>query len=189
MLAVQRDRRLVAERDRKRGRKEDQARSPGRKGARKQAQKPANAPRLGREPGRHRALRLVLRLPGAAVISPTARTQAQLVLRDLRRLLAVNVPPKQDGPLGEHGLRPHFVQKKGAAQILARAPGGITIGRVLPAIKTPPLTPLFPGMTKNRDRRLLPAPGLPGPGHEQPPANLEENAGRRRGRNREYECP
>jgi hypothetical protein len=180
-----------------RGRRIDKARRPGRKNVPKRG--PEAAPktngdlRLGREPGRHRALRLVLRLQQAAVISPTALAQAQLVLQDLRRLLRVNVPPKQDGSLAEHGLRPHFVQKKGAAPTLARALGGLTIGRALPAIKNPPLTPRFPGMTENRDRRSPPAPGLPGPGHEHPPENLEEkleeNAGSRRGRNREYDCP
>ena len=62
------------------------------------------------------------------------------------------------------------------------------IGRVRLAIRNRPRTPGFPGMTRNRDRRLPPAPGLPGRGHEHPPANHKENAGSRRGRNREHDC-
>ena len=82
-----------------RGRRNDQAHPPARNKAPKPgpetAPKTTSGRRLGREPGRHRALHLVPRLQGAAVISLAARAQAQLVLRGLRRV-QVDVPPMRD---------------------------------------------------------------------------------------------
>ena len=115
----------------KRGRRKDKARRPGRKNALKPAPITSDDLRHGSEPDRRRALRPVLRLQEPAVIS-AARAQAPFVLLDFLHLLRVNVPPKQDGSPAEHGLRPPFVLKKGAAPTLERAPSGTTIGRVRP---------------------------------------------------------
>ena len=87
-----------------RGRRLDKPRRLGRKNARKRGPETKDGLRPGRELGRHRALGLVLRLPQAAVISPAARAQAQLVLQDLRRRLGANVPPKKRWVPG--GARP-----------------------------------------------------------------------------------
>ena len=68
--------------------------------AKTSSNRPQNSPetsedlRLGSEPGRHRVLRLVLRLQGAAVISPTARARAQLIRQDPGRRCRGRRPAK-----------------------------------------------------------------------------------------------